>query len=448
MQNKEMEASYLKMLDELDVRKLNMIDDAYFYKCKKCGTITYVLYDSIGIPPEEIGCINENCDGLMEDAGNISVSNLEVSSEGYMYTLIRPKLSEMENMQEDQIEHILKGGLVAVKRKISDVINEKCIAFKDIIEKFPKWALIIHHNDLDGVASAAIAAKWCEKNGYGKVDYIMYTYGQEVPDVCDMECFYNIIFVVDLSFGPDTKNILNKWQSEKGSNVVWIDHHKTAFEKEEYFEMFSGANPFIGDKDMILGVRKAGTAACVLTWGYLFDLGYIPDLVSALGQYDVWEKLGEFDWDDVMKIQYASRARYGLSVDKIMADLSLSSLSADYLINDLKVEGETILSSIKERNRNECSQYSFEADVFGYRAICMNTLEFNSTTFDSVKEGYDIMMPFAFTGEHFKCSLYTEKEINVGELAKKMGGGGHMKAAGFQMSVKDMAEFLKERRIP
>lgn len=93
-----------------------------------------------------------------------------------------------------------------------------------------------------------------------------------------------------------------------------------------------------------------------------------------------------------------------------------------------------------------------EADVFGYKAICMNTTEFNSTTFESMYDPrkHDLMMPFCWNGRFFRCSFYTtKKEVDVSALARKAnpGGGGHKAAAGFQLSVEDMMGFLKERRM-
>lgn len=53
--------------------------------------------------------------------------------------------------------------------------------------------------------------------------------------------------------------------------------------------------------------------------------------------------------------------------------------------------------------------FSFEADIFGYKAICMNTTEFNSTTFESMynPRKHDLMMPFCWNGRFFRCSFYT-----------------------------------------
>jgi len=44
------------------------------------------------------------------------------------------------------------------------------------------------------------------------------------------------------------------------------------------------------------------------------------------------------------------------------------------------------------------------------------------------------MIPFVFTGKHWTFSLYTTKdEVDCSVIAKSKGGGGHKKAAGFQL---------------
>ena len=42
------------------------------------------------------------------------------------------------------------------------------------------------------------------------------------------------------------------------------------------------------------------------------------------------------------------------------------------------------------------------------------------------------MIPFRFDGKEWSYSLYTTKDIDCSALAKKYGGGGHKKAAGFK----------------
>lgn len=95
--------------------------------------------------------------------------------------------------------------------------------------------------------------------------------------------------------------------------------------------------------------------------------------------------------------------------------------------------GEIILSYQKKQNEIQ-SKNSFEAKILGLRAICLNTVNFNSMAFDNVynEENHDLMITFQFNGKNWKFSLYSTKdEIDCSEIAKKFNGGGHKKASGF-----------------
>ena len=197
----------------------------------------------------------------------------------------------------------------------------------------------------------------------------------------------------------------------------------------------------------VKGKRRIGTAACELTWEYLFDDIETPDVVKLLSTYDVWDH-DRFEWSDVMAFQYGMRGYCGLDVD-----MAAKAMDGDHdFIYDMIRNGEAILEYIVEKNRGEMKMFSFEADIFGYKAICMNTTEFNSTTFESMynPRKHDLMMPFCWNGRFFRCSFYTTKEeVDVSALARKAnpGGGGHKAAAGFQLSAEDMMEFLKTKKM-
>lgn len=284
---------------------------------------------------------------------------------------------------------------------------------------------IYHEADLDGVMSAAIVNKYFKRRN---IDLLPYNYGKEIPDVSK----YDKVFVVDVSFGDRTRFLFDEWK-DKGIDVIWIDHHKTAIDAMKDYN--------------VKGKRRIGTAACELTWEYLFDDIETPDVVKLLSAYDVWDH-DRFEWSDVMAFQYGMRGYCGLDVD-----MAARAMDGDHdFIYDMIRNGEAILEYIVEKNRGEINIFSFEADVFGYKAICMNTTEFNSTTFESMynPKRHDLMMPFCWNGRFFRCSFYTTKEeVDVSVLARKAnpGGGGHKAAAGFQLSVEDMMGFLKERRM-
>lgn len=110
---------------------------------------------------------------------------------------------------------------------------------------------------------------------------------------------YDKVFVVDVSFGNRTRFLFDEWK-DKGTDVIWIDHHKTVINDMRDYE--------------VKGKRRIGTAACELTWEYLFDDIETPNVVELLSAYDVWDH-DRFEWSDVMAFQYGMRGYCGLDVD-------------------------------------------------------------------------------------------------------------------------------------
>ncbi len=82
---------------------------------------------------------------------------------------------------------------------------------------------IYYHNDLDGRCAGAIAYRATKTEGT-KIELIELDYKDEIKvkeiNLCERIC------IVDFSFKPEIMEkvlLLTK-------NVIWIDHHKTAFE--------------------------------------------------------------------------------------------------------------------------------------------------------------------------------------------------------------------------
>lgn len=182
---------------------------------------------------------------------------------------------------------------------------------------------IYHEADLDGVMSAAIVKKYFK----GDIDLLPYNYGKEIPDVNK----YDKVFVVDVSFGDRTRFLFDEWE-DKGIDVTWIDHHKTAIEAVKDYN--------------VKGKRRIGTAACELTWEYLFDDIETPDVVKLLSTYDVWDH-DRFEWSDVMAFQYGMRGYCGLDVD-----MAAKAMDGDHdFIYDMIRNGEAILEYIVEKKQ-------------------------------------------------------------------------------------------------
>jgi len=286
----------------------------------------------------------------------------------------------------------------------------------------------IHHNDLDGKCSAAIV-----KSKYSECELIEMNYGREF----NIETIEpgELIFMVDFSLPMEIMRDI----SARTRNFIWIDHHVTAIDAyEENINIFQIAV----DGLEIQGKREIGKAGCELTWEYLYPEKEIPLVVKLLADYDVWRNNLE-DWEtDVLPLQYSLiniKAEQNWRWEKLIA-------SVDAVYSEIK-NGRLILTYQDELNADFCKQYAFETfiDNFNvpvddqgnpprYKAICLNTPQKGSRIFKSIwnSEKYDVMCKFNYAGNKWEYSLYTEKDnIDVSEIAKKYGGGGHKGAAGF-----------------
>jgi oligoribonuclease NrnB/cAMP/cGMP phosphodiesterase (DHH superfamily) len=265
---------------------------------------------------------------------------------------------------------------------------------------------------MDGHCAGAIvyqAMKNQEDDGTG-FEFIPINYNHDFP-------FEKIrpneeVVIVDFSLQKpgDFEKLLNIT-----SRIIWIDHHKTAIEKHSHLDR------------SIKGIRRDGVSGCELTWAYFTHDKPTPIAVALLGDYDIWAfKYGE----DTNLFQAASR----LYDTKPESEIWKKWLNPKY---DLLYEIEAGKVALKYRDNYYAGlvkAWGFPVIFEGYRAICCNAGSVSSQLFDTVPESdYDIMMPFVFDGTKWTVSLYTKKkEIDVSEIAKRYGGGGHRQASGFQ----------------
>jgi len=295
------------------------------------------------------------------------------------------------------------------------------------------------------------------------------------------------VYLVDFSLKPEDMKRL-----AAVSNLVWIDHHKTAIDAA----IAAGFDP--------RGMRSTRYAACELCWtwclldsqgkampsaGHCYeDVKFFcpPEAVRLLGAYDSWRK-DDPEWDSkIIPFQYGMRAVKGVYDPACGAWEELFRghwLDQRYLehttdntdaVEPVTLAGSAILDFQSQQNRKIAEAGAFEKTLvmlgwdwvdkdsldmefyrkqyedrtgkwdvdagFGLtgnllRCICLNTPLFSSQSFEGVwdPEKHDVMVAFAkmATGK-WKVSLYSTKpEIDCGAIAKTFSGGGHKGAAGF-----------------
>ena len=269
-----------------------------------------------------------------------------------------------------------------------------------------------YHDDMDGKCAGAIvykAMKNQEDDGTG-FGYFRINYKDNFP--FEIIKPNEEVIIVDFSLQKD-----GEFQKllEITKNIIWIDHHKTAIEKH-------------GDLD-IKGIRRDGMAGCELAWEFFFPNQEVPPVVKLLGDYDVWAfKYGE----DTNKLQTGIRL-YNTKPDSQEWSRWLD--SSYYPTEELE-KGEISLFYRNNYYAGLVKSWSFFTEFFteleGFKVIACNAGSVSSQLFDTITEDFDIMAPFIFDGKQWTVSLYTTKNIDVSEIAKKYGGGGHKKAARFQ----------------
>lgn len=286
--------------------------------------------------------------------------------------------------------------------------------------------IIYHSRDLDGFCSGAIA-----KRKFPEAQLIGFDYGEAIP--YDRIPKGEPIIMLDVSCPmTEMRNIARHSQGQ----FTWIDHHRSAI--KDYENMVSELEeqaevPF-------RAILREGIAACEIAWMYFFPEEEMNPLVLLLGMYDTWRNADKQNWDDiVMPVQFGMR-----SICTKAEEFPMCLLDPLMSLRDFQKElalfaakGDSIIKYQAKQNEFLAKRNAFEVNFKGLRAICMNGGAFNSQAFESVYDPakHDVMMPFQYNGKVWNFSLYTTKEeVDCSVLAKSMGGGGHQKAAGFQVS--------------
>lgn len=257
-----------------------------------------------------------------------------------------------------------------------------------------KTYLLYHGNCPDGFGSAYAAYKAL---GEDNVEYIPVKYGDELPSIEND----SIVYICDFTFPRETLISLN----QRVKKLVVLDHHKTAKQDLE------GLDFAIFDMD------RSGVG---ITWDY-FHKTPLPYFLQMVQDCDLWK----FELEDTKFAMSALR----------LYEFSFSSW--DYLVentDELIKKGKVALE-LKNRTVNMICDNAYIAQLGDYEIPMVNATCHWSDVGDELGRRYPDAL---FTACYFdidtftrKWSLRTRKDFDVSEVAKKYGGGGHKKAAGF-----------------
>ena len=275
---------------------------------------------------------------------------------------------------------------------------------------------IYHANCDDGFAAAY--AVW--KRFGDDIEFIACQYGDEPPNVTGKD-----VLIVDFSFKKDVMQAIGN----AARRVIVLDHHKTArAELADFLQLQAVGGPFekrYADR-MMEGVGVCfdmDKSGCRLAWEYCFGSEPMPDWFAAVEDRDLWR----FALTGTKEICIAIR-----SMPRNFESWDM--FTAERLAN----EGVTIRRYVDMIIRNICDT-AFVEEIAGHKVpVAACSYDFVSeTAHELLRRNPDA--PFAacvvrsYNGTTYSLRS-TDDRMDVSEIAKANGGGGHRNAAGFRVT--------------
>jgi oligoribonuclease NrnB/cAMP/cGMP phosphodiesterase (DHH superfamily) len=302
--------------------------------------------------------------------------------------------------------------------------------------------IIYHSADPDGVFSGAIALK---ANPGARL--IGYNYEPDFDHIIE-QCRGLKVFMVDVSphNWADMHRLCGaaKW-------VTWIDHHASALDemrKHGTHQEFLNFSP-------VFETEKWGAAKA--TWEFFFAGIPMPPVVEMVAGYDAYRDYGTAKWrNEYFPFRFAvSHLRHPEDVlrEFELFDVVEGEDGEDVVYYDdatpwlergkaiaLYVEGE---NAFVANNDTLCFKTFFYHGNVRYWVLVVNKPLFGDMFKSRDMGEYDFAVGFVAHRHEWKVSLRGtgKADIDLGQIAKTFGGGGHKNAAGF--SVADF-EALKQ----
>lgn len=258
---------------------------------------------------------------------------------------------------------------------------------------------LYHKNCTDGLAAALAVRKhlWDISQMKGS-RFTTAQYGDNPPDVTGLD-----VIVVDFSYPRD---VLLEMKARAKSLVV-IDHHQTAQEALEGLDF------------CIFDMTKSGA---VLAWEHFHPNKPLPRLMEYVQDRDLWQ--WKLPFSQEVSAALRSYKPFLNEWERFLDDYSLASLIA---------EGAAILRYQNQAMDMVLAQPVEMVELGGYTVPCLNATHLISELGNKLAEGHPFAALYFDTGDGKRVfSLRsTDAGVDVAEIAKLYGGGGHRNAAGF-----------------
>lgn len=311
----------------------------------------------------------------------------------------------------------------------------------------------IHHNDDDGLCAAAIVRFYLKDKPEEPSDFIMWRHGQELilPEKLNAG---EVWYIVDLAMDDTIYTTIIKLLAA-GCRVVHIDHHKSGI--DYYNNLTDEAKDAIKD---VVKFYDTGASGCMLTFLYaqmndedrknptnveidlhpnhskyaftnksVPEVGDIPFVVRYIDDWDIQTGI----LADSVPFHYG----FADEVDKSpCADVWMHLFTQERFTITPIIQRGNAFTSIYEKDNKRAIKHGFECTILGHKCFATNSTSGDCRMFNSIRENYDLCCKFSYDGSIQKWTYFfvsgKDGALDVSEVAKHFGGGGHALAAGCQ----------------
>lgn len=272
--------------------------------------------------------------------------------------------------------------------------------------------LCIYHSDCaDGFTSAWVVKKAYERDGEEVIFHPgSYAVDKELPVIDDRH-----VLLVDFSYKRPVMEKIIPW----ATSVTILDHHKSA---KEDLEGLKGLNA-------VWDMNRSGAR---ITWDFFFPNEAPPPLLLAVEDRDLWRFA-------LRATREAVAALFSYEYDFEVWDYLMKRP-----IDELAKEGEILERNHFKYIRTFIEKYRRMMKIGGHVVPVANLPEnYTSDAANIMSKGFPFAACYSDNAEGRVFSLRSQKDtgIDVSEIAKLYGGGGHRNAAGFRVSFEQAREF-------
>jgi nanoRNase/pAp phosphatase (c-di-AMP/oligoRNAs hydrolase) len=273
----------------------------------------------------------------------------------------------------------------------------------------------IHHNDLDGVASAWLIKKYFHQE---ILLFTGVTYSQPPPVLEDVTP--DKIVIVDFSYNAKDLAILR--QRHPDIEILIIDHHKTAV---QYMQDTSE------DLKINWVIDATATGACLVVHNYIFPTQSPHPLIKAIADYDGWK----FELEYTKEINEALHMyRHTDLIQFVFDDITTSTVSYDKLIEQGTLLYKSKMMRVDIMSK-KCRMINFEGYTVPFVNCTDSINEVAQHLLDKFKDSPFCMVYYDDNLRGIRKYSLRSRDFNLIPIVTKYGGGGHNFSAAFSLPL-------------